>query len=147
MNVNANKTMTYAEILAEQETRKAAAAAKAEGAPYETLFRAAVEMPDTSGGATCLNLLLGLYNGHRFKFDLTDLRRLDFGLHAAALVALRDEVGCAHYVHERIAHETGFPADVIQSQLEWLAYDMGIPGKAKKSQLPQRPGQFDFAPE
>lgn len=137
--------MTYAEMLAEQETRKAAATSKAVAAPYQTLFRAAIEMPDTGGGATCLNLLLGLYNGTRFKFDLTDLRRLDFGLHAAALAALRDEVGFAYYVHDRIARETGFPADVIESKLEWLAYDMGIQGKAKKSQLPQRPGRFDFA--
>jgi len=143
--MNVVKEMTYAEMLTEQAASKAAATSKAVAAPYETLFRAAIEMPDTSGGSTCLKLLLGLYNGVRFKFDLTDLRRLDFGLHAAAIAALRDEVGCAYYIHERIARETGFPADVIESKLEWLAYDMGIHGRVKKSQLPQNPGRFDFA--
>lgn len=143
--MNVIKEMTYAELLAEQAASKAAATSKAVAAPYETLFRAAIEMPDTSGGVTCLRLLLGLYNGGRFKFDLTDLRRLDFGLHAAAIVALRDEVGCAYYVHERIANETGFSVEAIQSKLEWLACDMGVPGRVKKSQLPQNPGRFDFA--
>lgn len=142
--MNVIKEMTYAELLAEQEERKVIESAKAKAAPYKTLFRTAVEMPDTGGGSTCLKLLLGLYNGNRFKFDLTDLRRLDFGAHAAAIVALTDEVGSANYVHERIAHETGFPLEAIQSKLEWLAYDMGVQGRVKKSQLPQNPGRFDF---
>lgn len=142
--MNQIKTRTYAEALAEQKARNAAARAEAEGSPYTVLFRAAVEMPDTSGGATCMRLLLGLYNGGRFKFDLTDLRRLDAGLHGAALAAMADEVGCARYVHERIAGETGFPAEAIQAKLEWLAYDHGVPGRAKKVLMPERPGNFDF---
>ena len=138
------KTITYAELLAEQAARKAVETAKAQASPYETLFRAAVTMPDTGGGSTCLSLLLGMYNGERFKFNLTDLRRLDFCLHAAALAALTDEVGSAHYVDQRIAYETGWPADAIQAKLEWLAFEQGIPGRLKKDQLPEKPGVFEF---
>lgn len=137
--------ITYAELVAEQAARKAVETAKAQSAPYETLFRAAVEMPDTGGGYACLSLLLGLYNGERFKFDMTNLRRLDFGRHAAAIAALTDEVGSAHYVDQRIAEETGWPAEVVQAKLEWLAWEQGIPGRIKKAQLPEKPGVFEFS--
>lgn len=142
--MNEIKSMTYAEMMAKQEERKVVESAKAKAAPYTALFRAAVEMPDTGGGSTCFRLLLGLYNGDRFKFDLTDLRRLDFGLHAAALAAMAGEVGSAQYVHDRIARETGFPAAAVQAKLEWLAYEFGIAGRVKKNQLPERPGKFEF---
>ena len=39
------------------------------------LFDAGQRMLDTGGGGTCGRLLLGIYNGDRFPFDLTDLRR------------------------------------------------------------------------
>lgn len=42
----------------------------------------------TSGGNTCAKLLLGLYNGGRFPFDLTDLRLLDGKLFQAAMTVL-----------------------------------------------------------
>lgn len=42
----------------------------------------------TSGGNTCAKLLLGLYNGTRFPFDLTDLRVLDGALFQAAMTVL-----------------------------------------------------------
>lgn len=44
--------------------------------------------PGTSGSNTCAKLLLGLYNGRRFPFDLTDLRALDAGLFAAAMIVI-----------------------------------------------------------
>lgn len=134
------ETITLAEVMA----MEAAAQARSEGAPYETLFRAVLEIPDTSGGSACLRILLGLYNGTRFKVDLTDLRCLDAGLHAAAIAAMRDEVGCAYYVHDRIASETGFSSEDVQAKLEWLAYEFDIPGRAKKGQLPVKPGRFVF---
>jgi len=117
-------------------------AAEAQAAPYTLLFSTA--MCDTGGGIACLNILLSMYNGERFKADLNDLRRLDFGRHAAAIAAMQDEVSCANYVHERIAREIGYSADDVQDKLEWLAYTRGIPGRCKKTQLPANPGRFDF---
>ncbi len=52
------------------------------------LWNTARTMLDTGGGSTCGRLLLGLYNGPRFPFDLTDLRRLDNANLAAALTVL-----------------------------------------------------------
>ena len=115
---------------------------EAQAAPYTLLFSTA--MCDTGGGRACLNILLSMYNGERFKADLNDLRRLDFGRHAAAIAAMQDEVSCANYVHERIARETGYSSDDVQDKLEWLAYTWGIPGRCKKNQLRGDPGRFDF---
>lgn len=52
------------------------------------LFTTGQQMLDTGGGGTCGRLLLGIYNGARFPFDLTDLRRLDDARHAAAMTVL-----------------------------------------------------------
>ena len=52
------------------------------------LYKTAKAHTDTGGGSTCAKLLLGLYNGDRFKFDLTDLRRLDNELLDAAIIVL-----------------------------------------------------------
>lgn len=49
----------------------------AQRAAISLLYESAQRMLDTGGGSTCAKLLLGLYNGTRFRFDLTDLRRLD----------------------------------------------------------------------
>jgi hypothetical protein len=44
---------------------------------FEALQRLYAEsLSDTTEGAVCARLLLGLYNGQRFPFDLTDLRVL-----------------------------------------------------------------------
>lgn len=40
---------------------------------------------DHGGSSVCAKLLLGLYNGSRFPFDLTELRRLDTSLMVAVL--------------------------------------------------------------
>jgi hypothetical protein len=53
------------------------------------LYEMARRHPGTSGGNTCAKLLLGLYNGRRFPFDLTDLRLLDATHLEAALTVLR----------------------------------------------------------
>lgn len=43
--------------------------------------------------------LLGLYNGDRFKFDLTDLRGLDLKIHEDCLAVLRLDHPCMQEVH------------------------------------------------
>lgn len=62
--------------------------------------------------------LLGLYNGTRFKFDLTDLRCLDTKIHEDCLAVLRLDHPCKQEVHryfpnggeafERLAESWGF---------------------------------------
>ncbi len=52
------------------------------------IYNTARQHTDTGGGSTCAKLLLGLYNGDRFPFDLTDLRRLDDANLAAAITIL-----------------------------------------------------------
>lgn len=58
-------------------------------AAVRRLYETAAMMLDTGGGSRCAKLLLGLYNGSRFPFDLTDLRSLDTELFEAAMVVLR----------------------------------------------------------
>lgn len=64
--------------------------------------------------------LLGLYNGHRFPFDLTELRGLDTKIHEDCLAVLRLDHPCMQEVHryfpeggeafERLAVSWGFKA-------------------------------------
>lgn len=53
------------------------------------------------GSRVCVSLLLGLYNGARFPFELTELRCLDDALTEAALTVIRqDAQRCEREVHE-----------------------------------------------
>lgn len=52
------------------------------------------------GAGVCAKFLLGLYNGTRFKFDLTELRRLDDDMWAACIEVLRLDSHPHHEVHE-----------------------------------------------
>lgn len=65
--------------------------AELEEAGFEALQRLYVEAIDDEleAGRTCARLLLGLYNGSRFPFDLTDLRTLPNSLFEDAMVVLR----------------------------------------------------------
>ena len=64
--------------------------------------------PGTSGARAAAGVLLGLYNGSRFPFDLTDLRVLD-GPHLAAALAVisSDALRCQMEVHQWLNHLTG----------------------------------------
>lgn len=55
---------------------------------------------DTGQSRVCLRLLLGMYNGSRFPFDLTDLRLLDSKLLDAALLLLRMDARPQMEVHD-----------------------------------------------
>lgn len=123
--MNTSAEMTYDEMVAEHEARTAELQKRALKAPYTALFRIAVRAPDTGGGGTCLRLLLSLHNGSRYKFDLTDLRRLDAGLHAAAIAVLSQEIGFADYISARIAAETENDQDEIVAILERLGREWG----------------------
>lgn len=58
-----------------------------------------VALGDTGQSEVCGRFLLGLYNGSAFRFDLTDLRRLDFELHDDCLAVLRMDHAPEREVH------------------------------------------------
>lgn len=54
---------------------------------------------DTGQSGVVGRFLLGLYNGQAFRFDLTDLRRLDPALHDDCLAVLRMDHAPVQEVH------------------------------------------------
>lgn len=66
------------------------------------------ERPGTSAARAAAGVLLGLYNGDRFPFDLTDLRLLDErNLKSAMQVIAADASACHMEVHEWLNRLTG----------------------------------------
>lgn len=104
------------------------------------LFDAAKRMWDTGGGGTCARLLLGLYNGDRFPFDLTDLRRLDQGLMAAAMTVI--QMDASHTwceIHVLLDAILGINGDKSTgATLEVLAHNLGLKGRCKKEFLAEQ---------
>jgi hypothetical protein len=97
------------------------------------LFGIAKRDQETSGGRVCARLLLGLYNGRRFPFDLTDLRLLDARCLRAAMVVLQMD---AHRtwaeVHDVL--DAALPVPVGKSTghtLELWAKWMDLPGRCE----------------
>lgn len=103
------------------------------------LFHAGQQMLDTGGGGTCGRLLLGLYNGERFPFDLTDLRRLDDSLHAAAMTVLyMDSRHTWTEVHNLLDAILNAPSGKSTgSTLELWAHRLGLKGRCNKAALPE----------
>jgi hypothetical protein len=81
------------------------------------LFKVANE-GDSGQAGVIARFLLCLYNGYRFKFDLTDLRRLDGALHDDCLAVLRMDHTPLLEVHRYI--ENG------QQEFERMARDWGL---------------------
>jgi hypothetical protein len=60
---------------------------------------------EMDSGGVCARLLLGLYNGDRFPFDLTDLRMLPAGLFEDAMALIRMDARLTRQeVHNYFAH-------------------------------------------
>lgn len=74
--MRAQRTLYFAEIAA-REAQKPEIAAAGEAA-LRRLWP--VAQRDTGQSGVVARFLLNLYNGSRFPFDLTDLRRLDYAL-------------------------------------------------------------------
>jgi hypothetical protein len=90
----------------------------------------------TSGARAAAGVLLGLYNGNRFPFDLTDLRVLDAAnLRAAIDVMQSDASRCQMEVHEWLNRLTG-RRDFGQ-RFEHLAHEYGAfkRGRCKREYL------------
>lgn len=88
----------------------------------------------TSGARAAAGVLLGLYNGERFPFDLTDLRLLD-GEHQknAISVIACDAARCEREVHEWLNLLAG-RRDFGQ-RFEHLAHEWRRKGKCKREGL------------
>lgn len=97
------------------------------------LYTTAKRLWDTGGGGACARVLLGCYNGDRFPFDLTDLRRLDGTNLNNVLTVLRMDARCRAEVHV-ILREL-LQDRMVQPLFERWAYDMGLKGRAKKAQV------------
>ena len=66
-----------------------------------TLWNITQEHIGTSGARAAAGVLLGLYNGQRFPFDLTELRVLDNEYRQAALAVIgADASRCQMEVHQ-----------------------------------------------
>lgn len=90
--------------------------------------------PGTSGARAAAGVLLGLYNGPRFHFDLTDLRLLDEeNLSAAIAVINADALRCQYEVHSWLNKLTG--RTDFGERFEHLAHDYRMKGRCPRSQL------------
>lgn len=95
------------------------------------LYNLARQHLGTSGGNTAAKLLLGLYNGNRFPFDLTSLRYLDAGnLEAAFTVMLMDAARTYVEVHELLNAILG--VQYVGVQFEVWAFDLKLKGRGTK---------------
>lgn len=102
-----------------------------------SLYNAARTMLDTGGGGTCARLLLGLYNGDRFPFDLTDLRRLDGGLHADAMTVIHmDSRHTWCEIHVLLDAILGLPyGKSTGATMELWAHSLRLKGRCNKEHL------------
>lgn len=102
-------------------------------AALEGLYTTGKRLWDTGGGGVCVRLLLGCYNGTRFPFDLTDLRRLDAKNLNNALTVLRMDARCRAEVHVVLRYLLS--DRMVQAQFERWAFDLGLKGRAKKADV------------
>lgn len=94
-----------------------------------------VAQGDTGQSGVCARLLLGLYNGARFPFDLTDLRRLDTALLRAAFdVVAQDATRAVPEVHEVL--NRAYARRDCGHRLEHLAHAWGLRGRCARANLP-----------
>jgi len=79
------------------------------------------------------SLLLGMYNGYRFKVDITDLRLLDEGKLRDALALMAMDASQVMEVHERLNQIYG--RHDFGERFEHLAHRWNMPGKCEKKCL------------
>ena len=89
----------------------------------------------SSSEKAAARFLLGLYNGYRFEFDLTDFRLFDgFNFRRCMLVLAMDHTPKAE-VHVMLARAMGRDRH-YGDEFEHLAFKHGIKGAVKKADLP-----------
>ena len=88
----------------------------------------------TSGARRAALVLLGLYNGPRFPFDLTDLRGLDSqSVEDALAVIASDARRCEREVHSWLNVLTG--RQDFGERFEHLAHKFRVKGRCKRDAL------------
>lgn len=88
----------------------------------------------TSGARRAALVLLGLYNGPRFPFDLTELRGLDTdNLQDALAVISEDGRRCQREVHSWLNVLTG--RTDFGERFEHLAWKFRVKGRCKREAL------------
>ena len=115
--------------------KPAAAAHREVGDPLEALahFFIMASTQDHGAARIAARLLLGLYNGDRFQFDLTDLRLFDATNLKRALALLEFDARPQMEVHawlNRLYGRTDFGA-----RFEHLAHRWALKGKCEKEWL------------
>lgn len=110
------------------------------------LWNLTQEHKGTSGARAAAGVLLGLYNGERFPFDLTDLRLLDAAnLPAAMAVIQSDAARCQMEVHVWLNRLTG--RDDFGDRFEHLAHEYRRKGRCKREHLyPLSPTNLRISP-
>ncbi|MGE0350930.1 DUF7673 family protein [Hydrogenophaga sp.] len=93
----------------------------------------------SSSEKAAANLLLGLYNGLRFPFDLTDLRLFDDSNLRRALLVLEMDARPKAEVHVLLAHALGEERGTMGLRFEYRALDLRLKRAAKKADLAPRP--------
>lgn len=88
-----------------------------------------VAQADTSGSRVCVKLLLGLYNGPRFPFDLTELRCLDDDLLRQALAVIEMDARPQAEVHELLQRRLRLP--MMGARFELLACRWRLKGRCR----------------
>lgn len=88
-----------------------------------------VAQADHSASRVCVKLLLGLYNGPRFPFDLTELRCLDDHLLPLALAVIEMDARPQAEVHELLQRRLQRP--MMGARFELLACRWRLKGRCK----------------
>lgn len=88
---------------------------------------------DHGGARVAAHLLLGLYNGRRFPFDLTDLRCLDAENLQRALTLLRFDACPKMEVHQWLNQMYG--RTDFGMRFEHMAHAWKLKGRCKKEHL------------
>jgi hypothetical protein len=89
---------------------------------------------DHGGAQVVARLLLSLYNGTRFPFDLTNLRRLDEATFEKCLDMLRMDYCPYQEVHETIGRHF-YGGRHIGDEFERLAFNLRLKSCAKKASI------------
>lgn len=116
-----------------QTTATTAAPQAPEPLQVLTKFFALAWCHDHGGARVAARLLLGLYNGARFPFDLTDLRLLDGQMLTEALALMRFDSRPRCEVHQWLNQIHG--RQDFGMRFEHLAHMWGIKGKCAKKYL------------
>lgn len=129
-------TSTRANYLAAQQVATLSHYTQAQQDAALRLYHLVKRHNGTSGGNAAAKFLLGLYNGYRFPFDLTDLRVFDADNFADAMTVLHmDARRTWCEIHVLLNAILGAEANT-GAEFEHWAYNLKLAKRCKKDELP-----------